>query len=140
METPAEANTMTITEREFRAGSPLTCPADRRTTPRAELHAEIGFRSDTNFYVGFTEDISEGGLFVATHMLRPVGEELELCFTLPNGHEVKLAGVVRWLRDPHDYSEEARPGMGVQFRDVSGVDLAMIREFVALRDPMFFEA
>jgi uncharacterized protein (TIGR02266 family) len=131
---------MTITAPEYRANQQQSCPADRRTAPRKELHAEIGFRSDTNFYVGFTEDISEGGLFVATHMLRPVGEELELCFTLPNGHEVKLAGVVRWLRDPYDYSDEARPGMGVQFREVRGDDLAMIREFVALRDPMFFEA
>jgi uncharacterized protein (TIGR02266 family) len=128
------------TTTQFEFGSPKqTSPAERRVTPRARLETEIGFCSDTNFYLGFTEDISEGGLFVATHMLRPVGEELELSFTLPNDHEVTVVGVVRWTRDPHDYTEDARPGMGVQFLNIAPSDLAMIRRFVELREPMFFD-
>jgi uncharacterized protein (TIGR02266 family) len=100
---------------------------------------EVGFQSDSNFYAGFTEDLSEGGLFVATHMLQGIGTELTLTFTLPNDYEVTAVGIVRWLRDPHDLESDTRPGMGIQLRELSPDDLAMIREFVSLRDPLFHD-
>jgi uncharacterized protein (TIGR02266 family) len=113
--------------------------AERRLCPRVALCVEVGFLSDSNFYAGFTEDISEGGLFVATHLLKDLGTELTLTFTLPNDHVVTAVGVVRWLRDPHDLNSETAPGMGIQLCALSPEDLAMIREFIALRDPLFHD-
>jgi uncharacterized protein (TIGR02266 family) len=129
---------MTITTE---AQTPACQPggAERRQSPRVALCVEVGFQSDSNFYAGFTEDISEGGLFVATHMLQQVGTEVSLTFTLPNDYELRVTGVVRWLRDPHDLDGDTRPGMGLQLRGLSQEDQAMIREFLALRDPLFHD-
>jgi uncharacterized protein (TIGR02266 family) len=113
--------------------------AERRLCPRVALCVEVGFLSDSNFYAGFTEDVSEGGLFVATHLLKDVGTELTLTFTLPNEHVVTAAGVVRWLRDPHDLQSETAPGMGIQLLKLSAEDLAMVQQFVALRAPLFYD-
>ena len=113
---------------------------ERRTAPRVEVDVAVGFRSESNFYTGFTEDVSQGGLFVATHVLRPIGTVLQLTFALPTGPEITTTGVVRWVRDPHDYHDDARPGMGVQFTDLDQEHEALIREFVALREPLFYDA
>jgi uncharacterized protein (TIGR02266 family) len=117
---------------------PTSRAFERRRVPRAELNVGVGFLSDSNFYTGFTSDLSEGGLFVATHMLQPIGSELTLTFALPTGPEISVRGIVRWLRDTHDYNSLTPPGMGVQFLALEGRDLDRIREFVALREPLFF--
>lgn len=113
--------------------------AERRQNTRVALCVEVGFLSESNFYAGFTEDISEGGLFVATHLLKDLGTELTLKFTLPDTLEITAVGVVRWLRDPHDAHSDAVPGMGIQLRDLSPKDLEVIREFIAVREPLFHE-
>jgi uncharacterized protein (TIGR02266 family) len=112
---------------------------ERRRTPRRKLEAQIDFASDSNFYAGFTEDISEGGLFVATVMLKQVGSRVTLTFELPDGHEITTTGVVRWLRDPAEDSSDCAPGMGVQFDYLDPEDLEHVRQFVARREPLFYE-
>jgi uncharacterized protein (TIGR02266 family) len=84
--------------------------------------------------------VSEGGLFVATHMLQPIGTSLTLTFMLPTGHEIVTQGVVRWLRDPRDENADAVPGMGVQFENLRELDARAIVEFMVVREPLFFEA
>ena len=115
-------------------------PTERRYAQRVDLSVGVGFRNDSSFYTGFTQDLSEGGLFVATHMLQPIGSEITLTFALPTGPEISVRGVVRWQRDPHEHNSLTPPGMGVQFQDLSDEDLERIRKFVALREPLFFEA
>ena len=116
----------------------ITPGIDRRIAPRAELDVGVGFYSDTNFYTGFTEDVSEGGLFVATHVLEPIGTVLKLTFTLPGGPQIIAVGVVRWVRDPRNHDADTAPGMGVQFKALQQEHLHLIREFVALREPLFY--
>ena len=113
---------------------------ERRTAQRVELHVGVGFRNASNCYTGFTSDISEGGLFVATHMLQPVGSELSLTFALPTGPEISARGIVRWLRDPHDRNASTPPGMGVAFQSLRAEDHERIRELVATRSPRFYVA
>jgi uncharacterized protein (TIGR02266 family) len=113
---------------------------ERRTAPRVELQVGVGFHSDTNFYTGFTEDVSEGGLFVATHVPQPIGTRLRLTFTLPAGPEITGEAVVRWLRVPRSHDTETVPGMGVQFEGLEREHEALIREFIALREPLFYDA
>ena len=112
---------------------------ERRRSPRVTLETEITVESESNFYTGFTEDISDGGLFLATYQLRPLGSEIEVTFTLPDGHTVHAAGEVRWLRDPRDYNRDAPPGMGIQFHALSDEDRAAIAEFIRSRSPLFYD-
>jgi uncharacterized protein (TIGR02266 family) len=114
-------------------------PDDRRRHPRVELESEVTFESDNNFYTGFAEDISEGGLFVATYQLQARGTDVEIRFTLPDGHVVHTVGVVRWLRDPLDANRDAPPGMGVQFEHLLEEDRRAIQQFIQARAPLFYD-
>ena len=113
--------------------------ADRRASPRREVETEVSFTSESNFYQGFSEDLSDGGLFVATYDLQPVGTKMDIEFTLPTGHIVKTIGEVRWLRELRDDDPEIRPGMGVQFRELLPEDEEAITAFLQARAPIFYD-
>jgi uncharacterized protein (TIGR02266 family) len=111
----------------------------RRSNPRLGLHVEVGLESDSNFYMGFSENISEGGLFLATYSIRPVGTELDLSLKLPYQEEpVRARGTVRWVREFSE-SSDAPPGMGVRFERIAEEDEPRIRAFLSSRPPMFFD-
>jgi uncharacterized protein (TIGR02266 family) len=111
---------------------------ERRTVRRIELHVGVGFRSGLSFYTGYTLDISEGGLFVASHMLKPIGSELALTFALPTGPEISVRAIVRWQRDPQAAGPSTPPGMGVEFQGLTPEDHARIRELVTQRSAPFY--
>lgn len=112
-------------------------PAGRRKFERKNISLDVSLYSDSNFYGGLTENISVGGLFVATHNIRPVGELIDLKITLPNDTEVEAHGVVRWIREYNEASDTP-PGMGIQFLQVVGEEL--IDEFLSTRAPLFHDA
>ncbi len=114
-----------------------TMLVDRRNTPRRHIEIELGIYSDSNFYSGFTHDISEGGVFAATYVPLPVGTKLSLHLSLPGGFEIRATGVVRWIRVQRD-PDCLPPGMGIRFDEIADEDSDLIREFVEGRDPYFY--
>jgi uncharacterized protein (TIGR02266 family) len=92
--------------------------------------------SDSNFYLGITENLSEGGVFIATYLLKPIGTDVRVQLELPTA-SIEVSGVVRWLRT-FDAGEDW-PGMGVQFDRLDPKAEAQIREFIGYRDPLFFD-
>jgi uncharacterized protein (TIGR02266 family) len=116
-----------------------TPEVERRAAPRMEIEAEIGFQSETNFFTGFTEDISTGGIFIATYDTREIGDRLSVNFTLPNGHLIAADGIVRWVREFNERTPDTMPGMGVQFESLGADDEEAIRGFVAQRQPLFYD-
>jgi len=111
---------------------------DRRYSRRVDLDVDIGLHSETNFFVGFAEDISDGGLFVATYDLLPIGTELTLSLVLPGGRQIVAPARVTWIRDPHD--GDLAPGVGVRFERLDEEDRDAIDRFLKKRAPMFFES
>ncbi len=111
---------------------------ERRRTPRAAVDAEVGFQSDTNFFMGFSEDVSAGGLFIATYDVRPIGSVINLNFTLPGGHLISVDGVVRWVREYNETAPDITPGMGIQFEKLLGDDKEAIEAFINERPAMFY--
>lgn len=114
-------------------------PRERRSRERVRIEADIGFQSETNFFTGFSGDLSDGGLFVATYDLLPIGTELTVSFVLPEGHQVTARGHVSWIREPIAHDSELHPGMGVAFDEVSEEDRAAILRFTRRRAPLFHE-
>ena len=110
-----------------------------RTTRRMTMETDVGFQSESHFYTGFTQDISEGGLFIATYDTKEIGSEMAVSFTLPDGHLVSCVGVVRWLREYNSMHPDVHPGMGVQFRDLPSEDQRAIEGFLTHRPAMFYE-
>jgi len=113
------------------SGRPVMTWEDRRATPRRLVVTRVELRDGDRAAVGITEDISEGGLFVASFDVRPVGTVLEVALTLP-GHEdpiVARAEVVR-VRDNRAAVAERIPGMGMRFVDLDDAARASIRAWV----------
>ena len=111
----------------------------RRTSIRLGLHANVTAESETNFFTGFTENISEGGVFISTFSPPPVGAEVALRITIRGSSELVVKGIVRWHRREGngDFA-----GCGVQFTELNDrqgqVLQAMLEQ--ASREPLLFEA
>ena len=113
--------------------------SQRRAHPRYAVELDVSMGSDHNFYAGFAENLSAGGIFIATHMLKPVGELIEFCVNLPGGAgTVRGVGEVRWIRD-YCESSNVPPGMGLRFVEVGPGGNELIAWFLAERDPIFFD-
>jgi uncharacterized protein (TIGR02266 family) len=112
--------------------------ADRRDRQRVVYCTQVNLTSETNFYTGFSNNVSEGGIFVATHVLRAHGSVMEVEFSLPDGGPpIRVESVVRWVCD--DQASE-RPGMGLQFQNLAEADRRRIEAFVQQRgETIFYE-
>lgn len=108
---------------------------ERRRTTRLLLEVELGVHSGSNFFTGLTRDISEGGLFVATHVPLPVGTTLTVTFTLPACPAIETDVTVAWVRQAVD----GQPGMGVKFNGLTEEQSALIHRFMAKRESMYHD-
>ena len=87
-------------------------PEERRKTPRHRLEAQITASSQSNFWCGFSEDMSEGGVFISMSPPPPVGELVHLSVAIGAEPAVTAIGEVRW----HRVDADGFPcGCGVQF-------------------------
>jgi uncharacterized protein (TIGR02266 family) len=126
---------------------------DRRRHARFALRLAITMQGENNFYTGLSEDISEGGVFIATLHMLPIGTPVVLSFTLPGSDEpLSVLGSVQWVRGPEATAPPAdvfgggreipgiMPGIGVRFRGIDAAARQTIRDFMQRRRPVFFDA
>ncbi|GDX81224.1 hypothetical protein LBMAG42_30350 [Deltaproteobacteria bacterium] len=86
--------------------------AERRSSPRFKLEAQITATSQANFWCGFSEDLSEGGIFVSMSIVPDVGELVHLAVRVGAEPPVTAIGQVQW----HRLDDDGKPcGCGVQF-------------------------
>lgn len=114
--------------------------ADSRVQPRAEVHVDIDIFSEHNFWAGFSMNVSEGGVFVATHANVPVGTMLIVHLNLPGEADplVTLAEV-RWSR-AYTGQADVPPGLGLQFVALDAATAQKVRAFVEkVREPLFYD-
>ena len=109
---------------------------DRREDARVAIALEVALTGDSQFFAGLTGDIARGGLFVGTYRTLPIGQTVELTFSLPNGATIHTTGSVRWARAA---STGAPPGLGISFESLSDADRAQIESFCAERAPLYHD-
>jgi uncharacterized protein (TIGR02266 family) len=91
-------------------GEPGALPAERRTTPRAEVAFSAQIRWDGKTEMVRVENLGSGGLFIRTDKRIAKGTELELEWLLPNDRfPVRARAIVAWTRT-------TRKGRGVGLR------------------------
>jgi uncharacterized protein (TIGR02266 family) len=114
--------------------------SDARRTPRACVYVSIDVFSEHNFWTGLTMNMSEGGVFVATHHSVPVGTTLVVNMMLPfESSAIVTLAEVRLSRD-YTGQDDVPPGIGLQFVGLDEASLVKIRKFVAtVREPLFFD-
>jgi uncharacterized protein (TIGR02266 family) len=125
-------------EAEIQSAAPTSDADPRREHSRSCVDLDVTVGSDHNFYAGFAENLSAGGVFIATHKLKPVGSKIELSINLPDGAQVRAAGQVRWIRVFNERSDTP-PGMGVRFTDLDAASVSAIQTFLPWREPLFFD-
>ncbi len=106
-----------------------------RRHPRVNLAANVTSESEDNFFMGLSENISEGGVFVASFSPPARGEKVKLRLTVEGHGEVVVSGVVRWLRVDGDGQET---GCGVEFEALTAEQEAALRDLLASvhREPL----
>jgi uncharacterized protein (TIGR02266 family) len=123
------------------APAPRAAPSARqvpvRSGPREKLEANVGATTESNFFVGFSGEISEGGVFIATYVTLPLGTPVEVLVTLPGGYASTITGSVRFVRDPMDMDSE--PGIGVRFDSLTAEQRELALRFIRKRPPLFYD-
>jgi len=121
---------------QHRPSVPTPPPA---TGPRVDVEANIGATTESNFFVGFSGEISDGGVFLSTYEVLKLGTRVRALVTLPGNFEFKVDGWVRFVRDPMDFNSDADPGMGIQFEHLSADARDLVLRFIRKRAPLFYD-
>jgi uncharacterized protein (TIGR02266 family) len=119
----------------------MSPPQDRRQVPRYTVAVEVTLDSEHNFYTGLTQDLSQGGLFVATPTLCPIGARVQVRMTLPTSREpIEALTEVRWLRTRDVPGGGGKAGVGLMFLQMSPQAKQAVKDFLAKRESLFFDA
>jgi uncharacterized protein (TIGR02266 family) len=112
-----------------------------RVAERFDLEVKVDLESDHNFYTGLTQNISAGGLFIATHQLRRIGDRIKITFTLPGSTTpVDVETEVRWIRENSSlHRVDGSTGMGVRFINLSPEASQAISTFLQNRDSLYYD-
>ena len=95
---------------------------ERREHLRCPLSIEVDHESPHNFFTGIMEDISEGGLFVATPAPAHIGERFAVTFSLPGLEQpITIDCEVRWVRDATLTPPRGQSGGGDDRGDGAGL-------------------
>lgn len=120
------------TSSELPAATSGVSRVERRRSTRTPRRLSVKLLAppggDPISYLGLTENLSEGGAFIATRAPWDVGTSLEVIIGLPQQQVFHARARVRWRREA--WTDHGRvPGVGVRFERVSPVDADRIREF-----------
>ncbi|GMV44438.1 MAG: hypothetical protein AMXMBFR64_61540 [Myxococcales bacterium] len=129
-----ETTTQTTASREARPSVSF-----RRDHDRLDIELQLTAEADHKFFTGFTQNISAGGLFIATHAFLPIGDMFVLTFCLPGADTLFcLTCEVRWVRQA-DMGPGLPAGMGVRFLDVTPQQEALIDDYIATQETLFYD-
>jgi|GEM_PF-1888303 len=111
-------------------------PVVIRASHRRKLETHVDFGSDSNFFSGFSSNISDGGLFIATSIEMANGVEIEVSLTLPDAVALRARCIVRWSRPE---GPDLPAGLGVEFIGIDQTARDAIQRFMQKREPIFDE-
>ena len=86
---------------------------------------------------GGNDVVDDGGLFVATYDIPPLGSRLWVSVHMPGGYEFQAVAEVRWSRETG--AGDAPPGFGCAFKDVTKEARQLIYRYVRNREPLFHD-
>jgi len=105
---------------------------EQRKYARVLVRVLVDFESPNAYLYDYSNDLSEGGIFVETESPSPPGTPLTLRFTLPDVDRVfEARGKVAWIHDGQGaIGKSVARGMGVEFVSVEEKDRKLIQEYV----------
>lgn len=95
---------------------------EKRAHPRVPLVAKVDVESEGYGFLAVAQDISSGGMRIASANPLPVGTSIELNFVIPSPErKIRVRAVVRHVVEGS--------AMGVQFEKLAPEDVAALRAF-----------
>jgi uncharacterized protein (TIGR02266 family) len=111
---------------------------ERRHAQRVELKARVTLSSESNFFTGWSQNISEGGVFISCLAPPSVGTVVDVNLeSEDSGEPIQISCVVVWIR-----TENGQPvGCGCRFQNINDIQAALIRRLMddANREPLFYD-
>jgi uncharacterized protein (TIGR02266 family) len=113
---------------------------DLRRDRRVSIEVDVNLESESNFYAGIANNLSQGGLFVATYTPPPLGATVALSLKLDDKHSFQLTGTVCWTRDPAHSTELSPAGCGIRWVALPTEAKTAITHFIEnVRDTIFHD-
>ncbi len=106
--------------------------------PPVSLEVMLHSHSESNLWLGFSQDIAEGGVFLATYGAHALGTPVELDLHINNEDPVRVSGVVHWQR-PAGAGDDLPAGVGVRLTQLSADAAKILHTFAARRTPIFYD-
>ena len=105
----------------------LLAQVERRSHMRFSSHLAVAYRSGDELRSACLGNVSEGGIFVATHRPLSAGARLRLSITTLGG-SVEMSGVVAWARPSPGPTGPA--GMGIRFDELDDAQRHRVAQIV----------
>jgi Tfp pilus assembly protein PilZ len=112
----------------------LVRPSVEGSSP-IRLDVEVSLVSESQFFAGLSGDVFEGGLFIATYRVLPIGTLADIAVRLLET-DLSIAACVRWTRDTRS---SVVAGLGVAFVSLSGEARDHVERFCSLRAPLYHD-
>ena len=101
------------------------------------VDVELDVAGSSNLYRNLSGDdlFTGGGIFIATYEKPPpLGADVRVSLRFPTGPSCELSGNVAWVRD--QLGEDAPPGFGVRFSDLSEEARQLVQAYSEAREPL----
>ncbi|MFA5517986.1 MAG: PilZ domain-containing protein [Spirochaetota bacterium] len=102
--------------------------SDKRKEERVKKQIKSEVISEELISYSSTVDLSSGGIFISTPEPLKSGSEVKLSINSPEGENIEVKGLVRWLRE--DEVEDGKSGMGIEFINLSEIDKKKIENII----------
>ncbi|HID98014.1 MAG TPA: TIGR02266 family protein [Thermodesulfobacteriaceae bacterium] len=110
----------------------VSADSGKRAARRAPAVIQVDYRTVDRFFTDFAENLSTGGLFIATPRPLEPGTTLILEFLLPECHHpIRVKAEVMWNTSKLRRMKGQRRGMGLKFANLSQRDRKKIDVIVS---------
>ena len=119
----------------------MTTQNNNRKHLRKQMHSSTRVSVDgkPSFYTGFIKNISEGGLFIHTYNILPIGTKMHVTFKVPKtDHIVELPAEVMWQRPSDSAADPEEVGYGVRFTSLPPEVKSRIDDYIAKKETIFY--
>jgi uncharacterized protein (TIGR02266 family) len=107
-----------------------------RQHERYPVNLQVNYETKDAFLANQVNNLSQGGLFIATETPLPVRSELDLVLTLRgDADRIRARGRVIWNYDIRKGTSRVIHGMGIKFLDLSPDDSRRLADFLATLQP-----
>ena len=117
--------------RRFKNMMDRACDFSTRKEERLLKTLSLNYKDRKSFIKAYTQDISNGGLFIKAKNPLKQGEQFMLNLQLPDLPEpMKIKCQVAWTKQDEGTADEHPPGMGVKFIEMSDKDSKTLKKYI----------